>query len=301
MLKVLSQMLLVGTFVFSSCPWASAQLPPTNMGKFVHQPGDNQYSNQTQAERHAQPPQAAPRPAAQSASGGGGGGSSAYTPVRRAPKPDYSIMPITCDEPIKPAGFPPIPDRLDFGNMLSYGRFGAGSAGAAGGVPSGTMGRMPGQAPSGPPQPTGVHQHYTHYDPGAFVKPDDSNSRGGYKVQTPGTDYYSGGAKPDANAGAPQFSSSASSALNQLGKEPRLMNDRPVQPEAPQGVVVNQSTTQDLSLPDDQFSSGQAASKNNNGNRAAKQVGQMILNPIRNSVYSVGSMGSSYGSMLMHH
>jgi hypothetical protein len=120
-------------------------------------------------------------------------------------------------------------------------------------------------------------------------------------VQTPGTDYYSGGAKPDANAGAPQFSSSASSALNQLGKEPRLMNDRPVQPEAPQGVVVNQSTTQDLSLPDDQFSSGQAASKNNNGNRAAKQVGQMILNPIRNSVYSVGSMGSSYGSMLMHH
>ena len=31
-----------------------AQLPPTNMGQFVHQPGDNQYTNQTQAERHVQ-------------------------------------------------------------------------------------------------------------------------------------------------------------------------------------------------------------------------------------------------------
>jgi len=37
-----------------------------------------------------------------------------YHPVKAEPRPDYSIMPITCKEPIKPRDFPPLPDRLDF-------------------------------------------------------------------------------------------------------------------------------------------------------------------------------------------
>ncbi len=88
-----------------------AQLPPTNMGQFVHQPGDNQYTNQTQAERHGAvmvPASSAVAPAAAPSSP-----NVAYRPTPAAPKPDISLLPIVADEPIKPAGFPPLPDRLD--------------------------------------------------------------------------------------------------------------------------------------------------------------------------------------------
>ena len=39
--------LLVATFFYGGV--VLAQLPPTNMGRFVHEPGDNQYTAQTQA------------------------------------------------------------------------------------------------------------------------------------------------------------------------------------------------------------------------------------------------------------
>jgi hypothetical protein len=40
-----------------------------------------------------------------------------YHRVKAPPRPDYSVMPITCDEPIKPRDFPPLPDRLDFAGL----------------------------------------------------------------------------------------------------------------------------------------------------------------------------------------
>lgn len=90
---------------------AMAQLPPTNMGKFVHKPGDNQYSDATQSTRHpAAPPPIISRPMG---GGGGGGGSIGYTPTRPKPKPDISLQAIPADEPIAPAGFPPLPESVD--------------------------------------------------------------------------------------------------------------------------------------------------------------------------------------------
>jgi hypothetical protein len=37
-----------------------------------------------------------------------------YHPVKAAPRPDYTVLPIACEEPIKPRDFPPLPDRLEF-------------------------------------------------------------------------------------------------------------------------------------------------------------------------------------------
>src|SRR5271168_1063433 len=88
-----------------------AQLPPTNMGKYVHQPGDNQYTDQTQSERHgnaAVRPDLTGRPVVQHPA------VQYVLPPTPAPhRPDVSIEPIASDEPIPQAGFPPLPDRLD--------------------------------------------------------------------------------------------------------------------------------------------------------------------------------------------
>ncbi len=223
-----------------------AQLPPTNMGKYVHQPGDNQYSQQTQMERHGvqQAPQvqyaSAPAPLSP-------------TPVQH--RPDISLDPIAADEPVPPAGFPPMPDRLDLpiASSGSWTRSPSGGGDTAGGGPS------PGLTPAGPPQPT-FHQHYGHVPPGAFLPPQSqaapaaqqSGGSGYYKARSPG-DYFNsntGGA-----GGPPAYTGASAKDLRSLGREPKL-NDRleqPGAPDAPQPVVVNQAQTQDLSLPEDEF------------------------------------------------
>jgi len=66
-------------------------------------------ANQVQAEQQVPspiPPQVQQRQAAADAP--------VYHPVKAAPRPDYTVLPINCDEPIKPDHFPPLPDRLDF-------------------------------------------------------------------------------------------------------------------------------------------------------------------------------------------
>ena len=55
---------------------ANAQLPPTNMGKWVHQPGDNQYNMGSQLERHGTSyiDRTGPGGSVMVQHGGGGGG-----------------------------------------------------------------------------------------------------------------------------------------------------------------------------------------------------------------------------------
>ncbi|HEY9681664.1 MAG TPA: hypothetical protein V6C86_08785 [Oculatellaceae cyanobacterium] len=246
-------------------PPAFSQLPPTNMGKYVHQPGDNQYAQQAQQERHGAPAPVISVPVNQGGPVGNG-----WQPTPHVPQPDVSIEPIAADEPVVAAGFPPLPDRLDL--PVSTGWSKSSSYGGGGGGP----------APGGPPQPVGVHQHYNHYDPGAFIQ---DKGRGYYKANTApmpvnNHDSYSAAGNGGRQAGAPV--------------EPRLnpANDRTTPTDAPAPVVLNQAKTQDLSLPDDDFSYGQ---KPTAGSKFLKKTGRMVTRPIQQA----GSMATSMSGMGM--
>lgn len=278
---------------------AFAQLPNTNMGKFVHKPGDNQYERAAQLERHPPPP---PPPVFRpSGGGGGGGGYAGFVPRMKPKRPDLSIEPITADEPVPPAGFPPLPDRLELG--IAMNNWGGSASGAGASFANtnwgGGGGGGGGAAPGGPPQMTGKSQGYKHYDAGAFIPPD--KKRGYYKckevspphkpisdqIMTGGAPGMPGGGAPPGIGGPP----SAAGAIKALGKEPKL-NDREdggEAPEPPAPVVINQSTTQDLSLPEDDFN----YSKSNRpswAGRKMKQIGKRIIMPINSATRRVSGI-----------
>ena len=269
-----------------SIPAAKAQLPATTWGKSVHTPGDNQYAGGQQDLRHPPPP---PRPIIQSGGGGGGGSSYVYRPTPSKPKPDVSIQPIPADEPIGEPGFPPLPERLDLPGIASNSMtftatsaFAGGGGGRGGGGASASNpyqgkkqgyshyepgafsdqkrfnggGGGGGAAPSGGGGGGGeveMHQHYGHVQPGAFA--DKRQSPGYYKARTPAPiqkdDTFS------STEGAAGAGAGTGRAMKGLGKEPKL-DDRAYgaengAPEAPTPVQINQASTQDLSLPDDDF------------------------------------------------
>lgn len=222
-----------------------------------------------------------------------------YTPAPAPPKPDPTLDPIAADEPVPVAGFPPLPDRLDLG-------FGGGSSnggnwpsgGGGGGGFGGYSGPSPGMAGGGGPNPT-FHQHYGHVAPGAFMQGGGGGGGGGYyKANTPpppaGGGGYRAARAPGAdvyNASAPPAYSGASSAdLKALGREPKL-NERDSttaqSPDAPTPVVVSQSSTQDLSLPEDEFTYRQP----NNGlkNNRNNLMNRMIRAPL-NSIGGVAGV-----------
>lgn len=289
-MKVQRAPLVAATLIFLAgalMPPAYTQLPPTNMGKWVHQPGDNQYGSQAQAGRHALPPQMT----APVQSSGGGGGYVGWTPTPRPFKPDVSLDPIAADEPVPPAGFPPLPERLDLPVASNWGGGATGAGGgnawrgAGGGGQSYGGATAPGMSGGGGSGPSyqGTHQHYNHYDPGSFGA---SASHGYYKANTPpppGSDYYASGGP--GTGGAPL--TDAEKALRSMGKEPRLnpKADVGASPEAPQPVVVNQATTQDLSLPEDDFAYQKPGMNNSVGKRVGRSIKRTLLRPVN----SVGS------------
>jgi hypothetical protein len=277
----------------------SSSLPPTNMGKYVHQPGDNQYLAPAQMERHRPTPVYVPPPM-QQGGGGGGGMQMGYERVRPPFKADPTLEAISSDEPVIAAGFPPMPDRADLPVESGWGGGGGWGAGGGGGG---------GAAPGGPPMPTSVHQHYNHYDAGAFAPPKPAATSSGHQG-------YDHAAPPSAQAGPTHggynhagassdfYSSSGGSpaqqALNALGKEPKLNGraDQGITPEAPMPVSVKQATTQDLSLPDDEFSTktGNQPKQPSAGGQMLKQMGRNLLQPVN----QVGSMGGSMAGRFIH-
>jgi hypothetical protein len=58
--------------------------------------------------------------------------------------------------------------------------------------------------------------------------------------------------------------------------------------EAPSAVTVKQATTQDLSLPDDDFSY-KNQNKQNGGNRYLKQMGRSLMMPLQTIPSMAGS------------
>ena len=308
---------------------ANAQLPPTNMGKFVHQPGDNQYTQATQEQRHGNnsyvDTMGTHSVIRNPGAGGGGGGSGgyagppAYICAPPPPKgPDISVEPITADEPIPQPGFPPMPMALDLPVTAGYSGTGSpagswfknGGGGGGGGGNGGTGGGY-----------QGSHQHYGHFSPGAFLPnkgggggggegpPPDAGSggdggggsgggggyqgsapvqRSGYRVGTPppipgrNSDTFAvsnGGtgkgatAAPTYAGSAPGYGGASSRDIKALGKAPELEGEASAgAPEAPSPVLVNQSRSQDLSLPDDDFVSNNF--KDDKGKRFMKNVGR---------------------------
>jgi hypothetical protein len=92
----------------------------------------------------------------------------------------------------------------------------------------------------------------------------------------------------------------AQMALRRLGQEPNLRQDDTSTQTPPQAVSISQSTTQDLSSPEDDFqrkstplSSSSAPSAMG---RAGKRMGRMVIN----RAYSMGSSGMGMMSSGMH-
>ncbi|MBP9092416.1 hypothetical protein KBI23_15420 [bacterium] len=274
---------LAALFIASSLP-AFAQLPPVNMGRWVKQPGDNQYSSDTQQSRHGsgQPvrqivaPQTAVMPQ-QSAP--------MWRPTPKAFRSDVSLDPIVCDEPIPPVGFAPLPESLDLpgirGGSSGFTRSpagGYGGGGGGGGFSSSYQGSAPGMGGGGNAAPeVRSSQGYNSVQPGAFVKKKtpygaaNNNPPGSFKG---GGDVYSSG-----DGAAPM--SEAQRQMSGMGREPGLSNKSASAPEAPAAVQINQATTQDLSLPDDEYKQSKG------GNKSTSQAGKMVQRMARRAGRSI--------------
>lgn len=323
-----------------SCTAVFAQLPPTNMGKFVHTPGDNQYSDATQLQRH---PVYQPPPQQQ-------GRMQLMRVAPAAPKVDVSIEPISCDEPIQPALFPPFPDRLDLpissstgGSWTKSSNEGGGGGGSPGAVTfhqsyghvplsprPDSIYKMSQPAPVGGDAVPGLTQQAVQG--GSFMDPNEGTaSMGaggpqGYRVRTDSvgsgmqnnyqrvpvgasggttnqyqripvgggggtTNYYQraplGGGQDSYGQSTgnsqygerPRYSGAGEREMRALGNEPRL-NDKNGQasPDAPSPVVVTQSSTQDLSLPEDDVNyKYRPAGKSSN---IGKNFGKIMKGPL---------------------
>ncbi len=269
-----------------------AQLPPTNLGKFVHQPGDNQYTYQTQSERHSTPTPAIGVPVSVSTSSTPpSSGDYKLTPA--APKPDISLLPIVADEPLKPAGFPPLPDRLDLPTNGVWSGAGGGDNQSV--LSSATLNRNYNSSP------TGVHQHYVHYEAGAFMPKEQAQSAPQIIYKPASSDYYNvnPGARPvygpvrGGDAGSGNSETPATQALHRMGAEPQLAADAISKPEAPAAVTVNQSVSQDLSLPEDDFNKHYPTNIGNSANsRVGNGIGHMLMYPARSLMYTGIGMGT---------
>jgi len=253
---------------------AFAQLPPVNMGKFVHQPGDNQYSNGTQSERHGPPGgYQVVNPSPQQAQGPSG-----WTRTIKR-RPDISLEPIVCDEPIAPAGFPPLPDSLDLPGLRGASFMSAGGQSGGGGRSYGGGGGGPVTAPRAPENHGGYHT----YEPGAF-KSGNKTGKGAEMYSS-----HDGASTGGGSSGGGGGGSSSSGALRGLGKEPKLdeKGTGDAAPEAPQAVQINQATTQDLSLPDDQANGGTKRKSQSQLSRGFKRMGQRMGRQITRPLYSM--------------
>ena len=323
-----------------SLPSAFCQgLPPTNMGKFVHQPGDNQYQPSSQVLRHGTEGYLDNTGCVdnrtviqrQAAAAAAASGPPAYTLAPPPPPgPDVSIEPIVAEEPVPPPGFPPLPIALDLPVSMGYGSSAAGARGSwknsDNGGGSGGSGGSGGNGFQGERGGTAGGAGYRHYQPGAFV-PDRHNSNGGgggndggggggggggqaddsgagnnnssvsytspavstspssnreshyYKVRTPPpimrTDTFNtqtGGGTGKQAAGAATPIGAGSGAHG--GKAPGLDDSQDAAgtgaPEAPAATGVFQTHAEDLTLPDDEYTSRYF--KDSGAGRKAKQL-----------------------------
>lgn len=283
MKKLRAPLMALTGLVFSTvaCFAQNASLPSVNMGRNVGTPGDNQYVQQpVQGARHGgmnhiplpgqgPPPQAAPVSAPQCFG---------WQPTPPPTRPDISLEPIAADEPISQPGYPPLPDRLDLPATANLAALGSGTGSGNGG---GYSSSYRGSAPPPDNDPTlvrdpNVHipksSNYLpvqHFAPGAFIPKEDQKRHGYYKCTSP--EYFS------ADPNAPRYRGTGEKQLKELGQEPKLndFNEGQQAPEPPQPTIVSQSVTDDLTLPEDEFSI-KPPKKKGPASRAAGRIGQRM-------------------------
>lgn len=254
-----SRQTLAAAFLLASAVApAQGQLPATNMGRFVHQPGDGQYSLKEQIKRHRDTgfidsggagtviirhPRALPVSPNHAALSGDAAGYYVTNPAYRRSlveltpvRPNIELEPIVADEPIVPAGFPPLPNSLD--------------------LPINDT-------------PTVIEKKTTEIQ---------TKKNRYYKVGTPApimrsvqhdSDTFSSGSSTK-----PKYQGKTNKDLRTLGKEPKLPDDGVLgSPEAPEALMISAPVTQDLSLPQAPASAKRA----NSVSRRVKNVGRGIL------------------------
>lgn len=298
-------LLLIAVLSATVLPVCAGELPPTVLGRNVGEPGDNQYQSKAQSLRHPQGnyadstgcpagtimPARSVEPLQVSAPA-----VRPYEYAKAAHVPDVSIEPITADEPIARPGFPPMPYALELGELaVNRGQI----------SPLSTSNTSDNGF-------RGTRQHYQHFAPGSFQKSKVTGAeqsenaeiaepvqRSGYKAGTPGpiTRYNGGGevystgttGKGATSVPAPIRKSSDDNTqrssvardLKKIGAPPELDNEADA-PNAPDPVLINQSTTTDISLPDDasissQFKNGKRDRIFKNAARRGKQFGKNML------------------------
>jgi hypothetical protein len=201
-----------------------------------------------------------------------------YVPVPRVAKPDPTLSYIAADEPIHQAGFPPLPDRADLTNSgslwinsrpsgISVDSNKSDGTNCSNAIVGKTNSAGYNQVPAGAYIPKGINKKYHSSNPNE------------YNAATVG-----GG-----------------NANSQTGKEPLLdpHRDQGIAADAPAPIVVKQSTTQDLSLPDDEFSGTNALHKKNPSG-AGSMINQLEKRVIINPITHMGSMGAGMMNTAIH-
>ncbi len=183
-------------------------------------------------------------------------GTSNYVPTPPPRIADPTLEPVAADEPVPPAGFPPLPDRFNLSAAIA-------SAEATGPRQPGTAPNAPGRAPS-----SSYHQGYGHVPAGAYTQ---SRQPGG----------------PSSAGVQESFNVNNTSATATSGKAP-MGQATPQLPNLPAPVVVSQSTTQDLSLPDDEFSDQRPPKRRNN-------MGSYAGNMLRGYMFGAAGMAAGMG------
>ncbi len=255
-------------------PMASAQLPQTNMGKYVHKPGDNQYDRGAQMERHPPPPATGDTLCVQwrrrrglhvSAQTEATQTRSLNRANRRRRASAACGFSRFCRSGLNcryqwAAGAAPV--------VVAVAALGAARKVEAEGVAPTTVRQECSRKVRATHSTTLVHLSRKRKKKSSYYKCNEvaaPHKPVSDQIMTGGA----GGGVPGLG-GAPN----PGGALKSLGREPKL-NDRDdgtAAPEAPQPVVINQSTTQDLSLPEDDFS-GSSAKRPSKMGRKMKQVG----------------------------
>lgn len=245
-----------------------------------------------------------------------------YIPAKALPVRDPSIEPITADEPIAQPGFPPMPNALDLpqvssnrgwtdrpsrsstarnnandngyeGSHQHYKHYKPGgfqnppreesaapvseSADAAAPESSTNYGTQPGTQPvqkSG--YRVGTPTTINRYNGGGETYSTGTTGKGAVSVPTPG--------RSDSNGGqnGPSYAGVTNRNIKELGKAPELDKSLDDGPEAPVPAMLNQSPSQNLSLPDDESISGNFKNDRGkrflkNGVKRSKQFGKNML------------------------
>jgi hypothetical protein len=184
-------------------------------------------------------------------------------PAGNAQGPDIYARPIAADEPIEPKGFPPLPAKLD--------------------LPLAQASSKDAFAPAPPPAPPQRRNFNGYNHAPTIIPPKETFTQRDVLTQKQARD-------ADQSSAEHQRYEQQMEQLRHLPNrnEPRIREPNGPLVEPPQGVTIDQSHTQELSLPDDNNASSK---RNSNGqrnfvqrieNRLQNNVKNQMPGPIRN-------------------